>query len=350
MGRISFLFFFISHTLFVFAQDTQVNFFNKKMKIDTNYIEDFSDRLVLRAFIKNKTNSLTLRNTETNEELIYKPNPSVSLGGGFNYNWLGLDLAFQLPEEEKTTDKYGRTKSFDFQSNMYLRKFSVDLSYVRYKGYYLEDSDDPLNGDTIIKNESLGTKTFGANINYIFNNKRFSYRAVYLQNERQKKSAGTFFTGGYFSSTGIHSGRGLIPKHYVDQYPELADLRRINSWQLGGQGGYAHTFVVKYFYVTLSFGFGVGVEHKKFANNEGESLATSYGVAPRYQMKGAIGYNGNNFSVGIQGVKDGLFVGGTGINEMVYSFGSFRFFVAHRFFAPKPIHFLKRLNPFKKNK
>ena len=340
----------INFSLFSFAQDAQFNFSTKHQKTDSNYIEDFSDKLVIRAFSKSKTNSLEIRNTITNEQLTYKPNPSSSLGAGFNYNWLGIDLAFQLPETDEETEKYGKTKSFDFQANMYLRKFSVDLSYVRYKGYYLEDANDPKNGDTIIKQPNLRTNNLGVSVNYIFNNKKFSYRAAYLQNERQRKSAGTFFSGGFVSLTGLTSDRGLIPPHYVKLYPEVSELTRVNSWQIGGQGGYAHTFIVKHFYLTMSLGVGLGLENKKFITKDSRTLISEYGAAPRYQMKGALGYNGDKLSVGIQGVKDGVFIGGTGKNELTYKFGSFRFFIAHRFNAPKPMLFVKRLNPFKQKR
>jgi len=342
-----FLYLFVL-TFWVQAQGTQANFFNKNFQIDTSYIQDLSDKLVVRGFSKSKTNSLDIVNTITNEQLIYKPNSSSSLGGGFNYNWLGVDISVQLPGTDKEHQKYGETNSFDFQANTYLRKFAVDLSYVRYKGYYLEDANDPKNGDTIIKHQGLRTHSLGLGVNYIFNNKKFSYRAAYLQNERQKKSSGTFFSGGFISLTGLESNKGLIPLHYVKLYPEIANLTRINSWQVGGQGGYAHTFVLKSFYLTMSLGGGLGVENKKFITKDSRTLISEFGLAPRYQLRGAFGYNSNDLSFGIQGVKDGVFIGGTGKNDLIYNFGSWRLFVAYRLTAPKPLHFLKEINPFKK--
>ena len=339
----------LSLTFSLIGQDAQLIFFSDTSKIDTNFIEDFSDKLVLRSFWKSKTNSLEIANRITTDRLIYRPSPSTSLGIGGNYNWLGLDLALQLPETDNNVEKYGDSKSFDFQVNMYLRKFSVDLSYVRYKGYYLEDAKDANDRDTIIKNKGLRTNNIGGSVNYIFNNKKFSYRAAYLQNERQRKSAGTFFAGGFVSLTRIEAEKGLIPPHYVELYPEVADLTRINSWQIGGEGGYAHTFVVKHFYLTIALGLGLGLENKKFVTKDSRTLISEYGAAPRYQTKAALGYNGAKLSLGLQGVKDGVFIGGAGENEVTYNFGSWRIFMAYRFDAPRPIQFLKKLNPFKKN-
>ena len=337
---------YLAH-LGVFGQEAGVNFFSKKLNIDTNFIEDFSDKLVIRGFTKSKSNSLTIRNTATQQELKYQPNPAMSLGGGFNLNWLGLDLAFALPESEEDTDKYGETKSFDFQTNMYLRKFFIDASYVRYKGYFIEEMDQKLEIDTIIKKPEIRTRNFGLSLNYLFNNKKFSYRAAYLQNERQKKSAGSFFIGPYFSYTNIDSKKGFVPPHYAPIYPEVVDITHSKSWQLGAQSGYAHTFVIQKFYMTLAFGFGLGYENRRSISRFDKLASLEHGVTPKIQTRGAIGYNGNKLSFGLQGVLDALFLGGTGKNEVSYSYGSYRFFIAHRFNAEKPRKFLERINPFK---
>ncbi len=335
------------------GQDAHVNFLNRKLNVDTNYIEDLSDMIVVRGFTKSKFNSLEISNTETGDRLVYAPHPTASLGGGFNYHWLGLDVAFQLPESEDRERDYGNSNAFDLQTNMYLRKFSVDLSYVKYGGYFISDQNDSLGIDTIIKRSDIRTHNIGASVNYIFNNKRFSYRAADLQNERQKKSAGTWISGVYFSRTAINSQNGFIPKHYQELYPETKDLIKARSWQVGLQGGYAYTVVLWHFYLTLSGSLGVGYENLKFSNRGNEPVGVAHGVTPKIQFKGALGYNGKKLSIGIQGVRDGLYIGGLSANDVTYNYGSIKLFGAYRINAPKELHIVQKLNPmnvFKKKK
>ena len=328
------------------AQSTEAPLTNQKFKVDTNYIEDLSDKLVLRSFTKNKFNTLTLQNVEEGKLIRYDPNNSTSLGAGFNYHWLGIDLAIQLPKNEESKETYGNTRSFDFQTNMYLRKFSIDLSYVRYGGYFMVDINDSLGIDTVVKRKDIKTQNIGASINYIFNHKKFSYRAVYLQNERQKKSAGSWFTGIYFSRAIIDSERGFIPEHYWDLYPDTKDLQRARTMQIGLQGGYAHTFVISHFFGTLSLGAGLGYENLKFSDKTRDEL-TLHGVSPKFNIRGAIGYNSNRWTLSFQAVRDDLLVGGLRNNDVTYSYGSFRFLFAYRILPPKKWQILKDLNPIK---
>ncbi len=340
----SYLLFYIYTNLS--CQSAEVHLLPQKLSVDTNYIEDLSDKLVLRSFTKNKFNTLTLQNVENGKAIRYDPNNSTSLGAGFNYHWLGIDLAIQLPKNEESEQTYGNTKSFDFQSNMYLRKFSVDLSYVRYGGYYMVDINDSLGIDTVIKRKDIKTQNIGASINYIFNHKKFSYRAVYLQNERQKKSAGTWFSGIYFTRAIIDSEGGFIPEHYWDLYPETKNLQRARTMQIGIQGGYAHTFVIGHFFGTLSLGVGMGYENLKFSDKTRDEL-TLHGVSPKLNIRGAIGYNSNRWTLSIQAVRDDLLVGGLRNNDVTYSYGSFRFLFAYRIIPPKEWQILKDLNPIK---
>ncbi len=332
---------------FSFGQSTGVTLHTTDTKIDTNYIQDLTDKLVIRSFFKTKSNSLDFKSGKT--KLIYKPNPSTNMGVGFNYDWLGVNVAFKLPKNKAEQEKYGKTKSLDIQANMYMRKYVVDFSYIKYRGYYLQDNLENINGkkrDSIFQNSSLRTHSLAMSVNYIFNNKRFSYRAAFLQNEKQLKSAGTAFVGGYVSSIGFASKDSLIPQHQLEKFQEIANISRGRSLQIGGQGGYAHTFVWRHFYFTLSGGIGLGLERRKFFKHDDNVLVAKYGIAPHAQVKGAIGYNSHNLTIGFQGVTDGYLVGQSGDNEVAYNFGSFRLFGAYRINAPKQIHFLKKLKPF----
>jgi hypothetical protein len=86
---------------------------------DSIYIENLSDKLLLKGFTLNKSTSLKIKNTKTNNTLEIQPNGKTNMGVAFNYKWLGFGIGFGIPFINKDNDIYGKTKRFDFQANAY---------------------------------------------------------------------------------------------------------------------------------------------------------------------------------------------------------------------------------------
>ena len=61
------------------------------------------------------------------------------MGFGFNYKWLGLGIAFGLPAPAQDIEKYGKTTRFDFQLNIYSKKFVIDAFAQEYKGFHIKN-------------------------------------------------------------------------------------------------------------------------------------------------------------------------------------------------------------------
>ncbi len=299
-------------------------------KTDSVYIVDYKDQLVLRTFIKQKFNELKIEDDKKNRSVHYKPNALSSIGFGGNYKWLGLDVAFKNKSSEKDTEVYGRTQSFDLLANMYLRRFAIDLFFVRYKGYYLTNSDD-FNAPEVIIDNDLKSGVTGASAFYIFNHKKFSFRASHLHNERQLKSAGSFIAGLYFSHSYIASDSSLVPPKFRDDFNEASLINKGDFTQIGLQFGYAHTLVLKKFYTSLALSLGIGGQ-----TNETHNLITkeinknTYGTS-KVHTRLAAGYNSIRFQSGLQLVMDTFVLGPSDDSTFSYSVGSFRFFFTYRF-------------------
>jgi len=86
-----------------------------------------------------KSNEIKHVDDFTNESIDYKPNDKFNIGIGFNYKWLGLDLAFNLLNINDDDDQFGKTDRLDIQSNIYLRKFAFDFNLQLYEGYYVSN-------------------------------------------------------------------------------------------------------------------------------------------------------------------------------------------------------------------
>ena len=330
-----------------FSQGVEITTTNNK-GIDSNYIEDFSHKLVLRTFFKRKLNKLEIEDTKNSNKITFKPNQSGALGAGFNYKWLGIDLAFKIPNtNEENNNNLGESKAFDIQSNIYMRKFAIDLFYLNYKGYYIDNSSNFGSPDEKIEYPHLRSGIIGANFNYLFNHKKFSYRAVYLQNERQKKSAGSVIIGAFVSQNYIKSDSSIIPKNARNDFPGSANITDAKFTLIGAQAGYAHSFVFKKIYLTISLSLGLGGQNTKTKAINEEDSKTVSSITSKAQSRFALGYNGDQFNIGIQNTNNTYLLGDQKENTSInYQVGSFKFFLAYRFKAPKVLEKIGKIKIF----
>ena len=118
----------------------------------------------------------------------------MDLGLAFNYKWFGLGVSYALPSGAHSDSIKGKTTKFDLQLNIYNKKFVVDALYQKYKGFYLANPEAFSNWDStniFPQLPDMKNHSFGASAYYILNHKKFSYRAAYVRNAVQNKSAGS---------------------------------------------------------------------------------------------------------------------------------------------------------------
>jgi hypothetical protein len=316
--------------------------------IDTNYIESYYNDLVLRAFTSTKYTETGLNDSKLQQSLVYHPNDRTNLGFGINYRWLGLNLGFNLGFINHDDDIYGETKYVDLQTQFYLRKFVIDFYWQYYSGFYLENTRDvfenwPDDGSYYIRSDIASFIT-GASVQYIFNHRKFSYRAAYLQNERQLKSAGSWTLGGAAYFSGSYGDSSFIPSNI--KYPEIFDGKHFNAStgiNLGFNGGYGHNFVIKskfFFTVSLVAGLALGASSIHLVDqleNTDSGLTADFTATSRV----ALGYNNRRFFAGLAFVN--LFIrSNSPLEKMwhIYNSGKIRFNIAYRFSPKKELGIL----------
>lgn len=305
---------------------------------DSTYINDHSQELTLRYFFTTNAVSYEIGDNKYSDWLIYKPNEQLGVGLGFNYRFLGLNLSFKFPDLQNNNDKYGKTTHLNLRSFIYLRKITIDLYGEFYKGYYLSDPQlikgwQPDNG--YYKRPDLITGNIGVDFVYQFNYKKFSYRAVYLQNEYQKKSAGSFLLGAGLRSKLSVADSAIIPHNmtYPDFWDNL-DFRKSSSTGVTVNVGYAHTFVIKkHFFITASLIPGIGLNVSKL---NGSAHANTTGLLINNNARFAAGYNSEKYFIGLYYInfisRDNI---GTTGNWLQYATGNFHLTFAMRFNAKK---------------
>ena len=125
------------------------------------------------------------------ESISMQPNGAGSLGIGFNYKSIGLGFSVGLPTTDESNEKYGQTRRFDLQISYYGTKIAADGYFQEYEGYYLANPGSVTNWNNANYPQSadLRVVSLGGTIHYIFNSDKYSYKAAYLRNQIQKKSA-----------------------------------------------------------------------------------------------------------------------------------------------------------------
>jgi len=311
---------------------------------DSMCVMDLSRDLLIRLYGSQKFTGYQLGQYGNRKRVVYSPNDNYNIGIGFNYRFLGINIGFRAPFVNNDAPKYGKTKFLDLQSYIYMRKVTLDLYGQFYNGYYLSNRsilDNYKVIDTFLKRPDLHTKNFGFTLQYIFNHKKFSYRAAYLQNEYQRKSAGSLITGGGMHYINVKADSAIIPPNiiYDDFFSENKGFNRSDILCISANAGYAHTFVYKqHFFVTAALLGGVGVNYTnindtKLGIKEGD-VSTQLNGTVRF----AVGYNSEQYFAGIHYVnfitRNNSVMAGT---WQQFEAGNLRISVAKRFKIKKPL-------------
>jgi len=313
------------------------------LHVEKKFYENYNHNLILRTYTISKYNQITFDDRTSNTRLIYKPNDHTNLGFGFNYKGIGFNAAFDLLGNKKSNEKYGPTKSIDIQSNIYGRKIGIDAAYQNYKGYYFSNVSevDPLFNSNIHnypQRPDIRTRSVSITAFYNLNAARFSYRASYIQNERQLRSAGAPILGFYCSLMDMQSmsdSAFLLPSTYLLSYHPDFWVEAVKSINFGSLAGYGYTFVfAKRIFLTFNLGLGIGYESTlgqyRYKDDRRYRQPSYAGF-----FRSAIGYNSKKLYIGFTTIGSNFSSKRAENGSINYNSGSFRLILAYRFKSPK---------------
>lgn len=324
-------------TEWTFAQETDVSIsVREKSVVDSTYIKDYSHLLSLKFYGVSKSNQLTLFDNFTEKSVFLKPNDQFNMGFGFNYKWLGFDLAFNFPFVNDDDEIFGKTNRLDLQSNIYTRKFALDLNFQRYKGYYGSNPEvytpgwDPLSLEYPIRPD-IRTSNISGSFFHIFNNDKFSYRAAFIFNERQLKSKGSWMAGSYMGYFTMASDSTLVPQQLqLDANPD-GNYNSTSFFTAGLSFGYAHIFVIrKKFFISPTFAFGLGPEVRTIGEKRNSNFRKETEAGSKVFVRLAFGYNSVRSFAGITIVGETVGSGEETEPWLQHSVNNLRLFIGRR--------------------
>ncbi|WP_423129835.1 DUF4421 family protein [Gaoshiqia sp. Z1-71] len=235
-------------------------------KQDSTYIQSCYHDLVIRAYSANKNNFVRFHDLSEMVRLKYRPNDYFNLGLGFDYKWFGLKLGTKVPFLSRDDDRFGRTSNYGLQSYLYTRKFTIDVLALKTRGYHLDREDGQglfIPGEErYYQRRDLVTKNLGVNLNYVLNNRKFSYKAAFKQTDIQLKSAGSLVFGGGVHLLKVEADSAFVPSEIGNSYFKTArEQNHLEASTLNANLGYAYSLVpTKNWIITGSYRFSLGLQ------------------------------------------------------------------------------------------
>ncbi|HSC39976.1 MAG TPA: DUF4421 domain-containing protein, partial [Chitinophagaceae bacterium] len=270
---------------------------------DTSYYESFPKDIIGRVFVSKKATSVQLQNPDNASRFSYEPNTPATMGAGITYHALTLNLAVGFPAHAEK----GKTHFLDLQTHFYGRKWTIDLLGQFYKGYYLNPRGlGAKDVNSYYIRPDLHVTVIGGAAYHLFNWDRFSYRAAIFQDERQKKSAGSFLLGGETYYGIIKADSSLVPPSLSGQYSQRG-VRSLRFFKIGPGAGYAHTFVIESdFFITASLQANLSVDFVHQAGGGAGSSGNRVSLTPGYIYRIVAGYGKGVYNINLSAVGNSM--------------------------------------------
>lgn len=308
MKKLSLIFLLITNSIICSSQ------------VDYSYIGFFEQKVAVKGFFAKKFLFL-FHEYDDNNDRTYMPNNPVEIGLGLSLYNTAISFGYGYGFDFLRDKKRGETSSFDFQFHHYGRKYTFDVFFQRYKGFYMEDDKSDAEFELC---PDLKVQKYGIDAQYIFNNRKFSYKAAFNQSEKQLRSAGSFLLGGGAYYTYIESDTSFIynGKNYL------------KNFQFGVSGGYAYTWVIKRnYFINLSTTVGIHFGNETIDRIGKDKLEVYPSVYPRVSM----GYNKEKWSIGFSYLGNMIFPSFADDNSIGLMSGNFQLTYTYRFDSAPPL-------------
>ncbi|MET0462215.1 MAG: DUF4421 domain-containing protein [Chitinophagaceae bacterium] len=297
---------------------------------DSTYYRKYPDQITGRVYLSKKYTSISLEGKDRLKPMRYRPNTPVTMGVGATYGVLTLNVGFPIPFLSRDSKETGRSKYLDLQSHIYATQWVIDLYGQFYKGYHATPKGSgSLRPDSFYVRPDIRVNMIGASVYRLLNGERFSYRAGFLQNEWQRKSAGSLLIGGEAYTGVIKGDSALIPNH-LDSVYRQHDIDRVRFTEFGPGIGYAYTHVHKEnYFVTGSITATGDISFVR--EFKGAESATRTSISPNLMVRIVAGYNSDNWTFNLAWINSSTNLKGKSSNDQyLISIGSFRLALAKR--------------------
>jgi hypothetical protein len=264
------------------------------------YVERFPEYFFVWPVLKQRSTSFVLQSTQdTHQKLTYRPNVTYHAGAGAYVFGLGIQFVLALPQSSASIEKYGKSDAVDLQANILGKNWGIDLFTQNYKGYYIEDPNQPVPpGAPFPTRTDVRTWNTGITGAYYFDKRRFSIRSTYNYFERQLKSAGSFLLSGNVNTFALRADSAVYSPAYEAKFGRNANFTKVNYTTFAAAPGYAYNFVYRSWFLGVSLAMGPGVNLLSYESG-GNPLKSSVQLNLFTDLRLSFGYNSERLFTGI---------------------------------------------------
>lgn len=317
---------------------------------DTTYIKSYKKSFVVTLPMSTRFLYFSLIDGKTKNHLDFSPNKEYDLGLSINSHWASFLVNTGVKVFNKDENTKGKTNYQDYQFNLYGKKFTTDVFFQYYHGFYIKNSQsypDYTDNNPYAIRKDARALTLGLSMYYIFKWKKFSYRNSFAFTETQKKSKGSFLAGGYYSLFGVSADTTLVPLPFQASFDSSSYIKSGYNSSIGRNAGYIHTLVFfKKCYTTLSLVHGLGYEQTTYTRDDNSIYKSENAISSKLNVRMATGYSTGKFYTGAMVMADYfLFSTDKADTKFNYAIGKLRVFAGYRFTYEKAERkLLRKLN------
>lgn len=307
--------------------------------VDTTYIQSFRKFLSAKVVLMSRNNGFSLTDT-AGRNLSYKINPKTNFGFGLGYKGIGFEIQISPKAFGNNRDDnvYGSSQQFAISSSGNGRRFIYD-AYLRTSQGFYNTQPYKIAGDTsgavqYLHRSDMINFNMGAEVVYMFNNKRFSSSAPYNFTQRQKRGAGTALLGTMFSLYTVSADSVIFPDSMKNKFSSEVQFKNAGSLAWGLSFGYTYTFVFgkkKYWFANLYTLPGLAVQQYFATNAYSEATKSRVTLGIPFQYRIAIGYNRTRYFFGFAAMGTNYTINTEKGANFSYKTGTVRLYYGYRF-------------------
>lgn len=219
------------------------------------------------------------------------------IGVGITYKVIDFDINYSLPKSVFLEEDRQNLKQFQLAMSYSTRKIVV-------RGFY-QESQGMLSADAageFTSQPDIELKKIGAQVTYIFNEKKYSYRAANYQTEQQQKMAGSFLLRAEPYYRNLKAPTGLVPdsRDLETTYGNQVGLQSAQAPGLLLMPGYGINIPVfhNFFYISPIIMAGPGLAYNTYVGEKGKFKEFNYEWSALLYLN--LGYNGNKAYVNVR--------------------------------------------------
>lgn len=293
----------------------------KKHRASDEFVALYDDDIKVRVGFSNSFNSFRIKNGSANLDFRLTPNQQLRSTLTFMYKFIEIDLGYtpEFIRFNKDDEIRGKTKFLNFGTRFYFGSWMQSIQYAKTEGFYV-DKDDLGTAENILFPD-FSVRKIGGSTSYIFN-PNFSFRAIFLQSEWQKKSAGSFVPSFSYYFTRIR-----------DNNPS-----EDNSIDVSIGPSYYYNWVIKeHFLVSAGAYGGLGYNYTKTTYKDGTPSEKLDGISFQMQLRLTLGYNSKRFYTGAIASFDAFYYDADPRIHVQDQQHFFEFYIGYRFKGPDKV-------------